>query len=279
MQENKMKFVTVVRDLDADPTYKFAEIKYGRIVSIINHWVPLEEFVKFFDAGAYFIDITDVTVDGECPVVGDIVDGNTIRHVKSIFTPSELLAYKIEQMKLVRNNMELEPIEYKGVLLDADSTSITRMDKARKVLEDTGEVDILWTAYDNSHIRLTAEDFKQINILLAVRSTQLHDRYNRIKNLLTEAFLAEDIKYLAVINNAEWNMDIDAGIDQLAKFYDELDTKEYEKTDEYLTVSGNHNPEAYIISEVTTIDDIPDDQKDEARKLWGGEVNPDFTEE
>ena len=57
MSEEKYTYVTMTRD-ESEPTYKFAEIKYGKIVSINSHWVPLEEYRKFFAADSFFIDIT-----------------------------------------------------------------------------------------------------------------------------------------------------------------------------------------------------------------------------
>ena len=58
---------------ESEPTYKFAEIKYGKIVSINSHWVPLEEYRKFFAADSFFIDITGVIINGEEPTIGDCI--------------------------------------------------------------------------------------------------------------------------------------------------------------------------------------------------------------
>ena len=40
MSEEKYTYVTLTRD-ESEPKYTFAEIKYGKIVSINQHWVPL----------------------------------------------------------------------------------------------------------------------------------------------------------------------------------------------------------------------------------------------
>lgn len=54
MSEEKYTYITMTRD-ESEPTYKFAEIKYGKIVSINSHWVPLEEYRKFFAADSFLL--------------------------------------------------------------------------------------------------------------------------------------------------------------------------------------------------------------------------------
>ena len=113
MSEEKYTYVTLTRD-ESEPKYTFAEIKYGKIVSINQHWVPLEEYRKFFSADSFFIDITGVTINGEAPVVGDAIEfgenGYEIKHIKSIYSFPEAKATQIERLKLIRNQKELEPI-------------------------------------------------------------------------------------------------------------------------------------------------------------------------
>lgn len=200
-----ISYVTMVREGN-ETMYKFAEIKYGKIVSINEHWVPLEEYVKFFEAGALFIDITDVLIDGEAPAVGDTVttgsEGYIINHIKRVYSPAEMKAYVVEKMKLMRDRKELEPIEHNGFMFDADKDAITRMDIARKTLEDNGMESILWTTYDNDHTPLRVEDFAAINTAMAIRSTQLHDRYNRLKNYI---YSVEDT---SVLNDFDWDYEL-----------------------------------------------------------------------
>lgn len=172
--------------------YKFAEIKYGKIVAIMEHSVPLEEFVKFFNPNALFIDITDVEFDGEVPQIGDAIttgaDGYKIVHKKAIYNELDMKAFMVEKMRLIRDSKELEPIDYEinGVVytFDADADANTRIAKARQLLEDSDINEILWTTFDNNHVVLTLNDFKGINIAQAIRSTQLHNRYNALKNFI-----------------------------------------------------------------------------------------------
>ena len=170
MSEEKYTYVTLTRD-ESEPKHTFAEIKYGKIVSINQHWVSLEEYRKFFSADSFFIDITGVTINGEAPVVGDAIEfgenGYEIKHIKSIYSFPEAKATQIERLKLIRNQKELEPIEYNGHYYDADKDSLLRLDKARQSLEDNGLESIEWTTANNERVNITIVDFKGINTAIA----------------------------------------------------------------------------------------------------------------
>ena len=207
-------YKTIVRD-GSEPTYKFAEVKYGKIVAFHKHWVPLDEFRNFFEAGALFLDVTGVKIEGEDPCIGDTVnagpDGYEIIHFKSVYSVAETKNYKIEKFKLQRNAKELEPIEYNGILFDADKDSLTRLDKARKQLEDEKLENKLWTTADNDHVLLTVEDFAGINSAISNRATMLHARYNQLKNYINSI---DGEKYLAVILEIDWDWDTECDLDE-----------------------------------------------------------------
>ena len=116
-----------------------------------------------------------------------------------MLSPAELKAYTIELMKLTRDKKELEPIQYtvNGVsyLFDADEDANTRMAKARQLLEDNDMPGVLWTTFENQHVELTVNDFKAINTAQAIRSTQLHDRYNALKSYIY-SLANEDVQVL-----------------------------------------------------------------------------------
>jgi hypothetical protein len=216
-------YKTVVRD-GSEPTYKFAEIKYGKIVAFHEHWVPLDEFRNFFETNALFIDVTGVKVNGEYPAIGDMVkagaNGYEIEHFKSVFSVAETKDYKINQFKLLRNTKELEPIEWNGVLFDADKDALTRLDKARKQVEDENLENKLWTTADNGHVYLTLADFAGINSAIATRATLLHARYNQLKNYINSI---DGDKYLAVILQVDWDWDVTVDLDTVLE---ELITRE-----------------------------------------------------
>ena len=205
-------YTTLTRTGDV-PTYTFAEVRYGKIVSINHHWVPLEQYVKFFEADSLFIDITGVLIEGEPPAIGDVVTSNPegfeIRHFKSVYSVAETKNYKIELLKLERDTKELEPIEYNGHLFDADKTSLTRMDKARQSLVDNNIPNITWTTTNNERVEVTVADFAGINTALALRSNMLHIRYNELKDYINEM----DDKYLSIILEIDWNWDLSTNLD------------------------------------------------------------------
>ena len=198
-----------LRDTSVEPRYTFAEVKWGKIVAIHRHWVPLDEFYKFFEANAFFIDITDVTIDGESPVIGDSVtndpdEGYKIIHIKNTYTEEEKKQYVIDMLKMTRDQKELEVIEYNNVLFDADTVSQTRMEKARRLLEDNNIPSIKWTTAVNTRVDLTVQDFKSINTLIAIRSNDLHVRYNQLKKFI----LSLDVNTSVNLDEIDWNYPI-----------------------------------------------------------------------
>lgn len=207
MAEN-YTYVTMTRD-EGEPTYTFAEVKYGKIVSINKHWVPLEEYRKFFAADAFFIDITGVLINNEEPVIGDAIqfteNGYEIIHNKSVYSLAEIKAAQIERLKLIRNQKELEPVEYNNTLFDADKDALSRLNKARQFLEDNNLENIEWTTADNTRVSLAVNDFKGINTAVAYRSNTLHTRYNELKTYINSI---EDDQYVADVINIGWDFDI-----------------------------------------------------------------------
>jgi len=198
-----------LRDTEAEPKYTFAEVKWGKIVAIHHHWVPLDEFYKYFEANAFFVDITDVIIDGEAPAIGDSVtndpnEGYKIIHIRNTYTKEERKQYKIEVLKLIRNQKELEVIKYNDIPFDADTISQTRMEKARTFLEDNPSIpSITWTAADNSRVEVTVDDFKEINTLIALRSNNLHVRYNKLKWYILNTDLDDE-----ELESIDWDFDI-----------------------------------------------------------------------
>lgn len=243
-QNENYTYVTMVRD-ESEPMYTYARVEFGKIVSINQHWVNIDEFRKFFSPDTYFIDITGVTVDNEVPQVGDVIEftntGYQIKHYKSVWSLVEAKAEQIERLKLIRNEKELEPVEYNGHSYDADKDSLMRLDKARQSLEDNNLESIEWTTADNERVAVTITDFKGINTVIAVRSNMLHTRYNELKNFINGI---SDEKYTPVVFKIDWDFDTTTDLDSL------LDTATIvgeEENPEIDTVSGAADP----VQEVT----------------------------
>ena len=213
---NEYTYITLTRP-EEEPHYTFAEIKYGKIVSINKHWVPLDEYVKFFDSNALFLDITGVLINGEPPAIGDSItttdEGYKIIHIKNSYSMAESKNYVIEKLKLIRNQKELEDIEVDGILFDADKDSILRIDAARKCLEDNSDTisSIEWTTADNKRITATIDTFKKLNSAITERSNSLHIRYNELKKYINDI---QDTKYLPIIIKIDWDWNISCNLDE-----------------------------------------------------------------
>ncbi len=212
---SEYRYETIVRDTENDPVYTFAEVQYGKIVAINQHWVPLKEYRKFFEPGAFFLDITGVKIDGEDPAVGDAVinEGGwqKIIHIPQNRTFEELKSAQIERLKLERDKRELEPIEYNSILFDADEKSLARMEKARQFLEDNQYPNIEWTTADNSRHTVTVADFKGINTQVAIRSNALHVRYNQLKDYINNL---NEI-YASILPQIDFDWDMEQNLDAL----------------------------------------------------------------
>lgn len=227
MENDQQYTYTTVTRVEGEPTYTYAEIKYGKIVAIHKHWVTLDEFRKFFEPDCFFIDITGVTIENELPAIGDVVvfgeHGYEIKHYKNTYNFAETKSYSISQLKLERDRKEKEPIEYNNHTYDCDATSLIRLELAKHELEDNKDTiqHKVWTTSTNEDIELNLEDFKNILSNISKRSGQLHDRYNQLKDYINSAV---DEKYISVVLNINWDTDVSQSLETY--YLAELNSKE-----------------------------------------------------
>lgn len=168
---------------------KYAEILYGKVMAIYEDERPLTQFRTIFSPTSFFTDVTgqdcevgyNVTLSQEGGlqlVPPDKVDTTDM-------TLEELKANKIEILKRLRDTKEVAVIYYNGNLFDYDDKSRDRLTIARQALSDEGgTATITWTTADNQRVSLTVADFAGINAVAAVRSNELHNRYNELKLLV-----------------------------------------------------------------------------------------------
>ena len=109
-------------------------------------------------------------------------------------TLEEVKQNKINELKSKRDKEEVEPIEYSDNLYDYDDKSRDRLYIARQALEDTKQESILWTTADNKRVELKVEDFVAINTNAAVRSNELHVKYNTLKEQVIDAETKEEVE-------------------------------------------------------------------------------------
>ena len=113
-------------------------------------------------------------------------------------TLDEAKAEKIAELKSVRDEKEVEPVQTDKGLFDYDSKSRDRLSIARQALTDNGGGSITWTTADNQRVDMTITDFAAINGVAAVRSNALHVRYNELKTQVNNCQTVEEVE------NIQW---------------------------------------------------------------------------
>ena len=109
--------------------------------------------------------------------------------------------HKILNLKIQRDNLEVEPITYNGHLYDYDSKARDRISAAIIALELQGEgATIEWTTADNDDAVVTAQDLRMIIASVAARSNKLHTAYRAAKAKVESASTAEEVEVVTMNN-------------------------------------------------------------------------------
>lgn len=176
---------------------KIAEVLYGKIANIYNTTRSLNEMKKLFAPAALLIDVThidDVAV-GYRVDFKSATDFNIIAPAKILpETLDEVKIAKIKDLKSIRDAKEVAIITYNGKTYDYDDKARERMRIAKDALIDNNIASQTWTCADNTKAELTVADFKAINTLAAQRSSQLHDKYNELKNQVEAMTSIDEIR-------------------------------------------------------------------------------------
>ena len=108
---------------------------------------------------------------------------------------------KIIELKLARDQAEVEPIAYNGHLYDYDSKARDRIAAAIIALDMQGDgAKISWTTADNQDAIVTAADLRAIVAVVAVRSNLLHIAYRTAKAQVEAASTAAEVEAVAMNN-------------------------------------------------------------------------------
>lgn len=132
-----------------------------------------------------------------CNNNGLLVDdkGDYLESVAVVIPLEGLKAHKINEFKLKRDSIEVEPISYQGYSFDYDSKARERINAAIIALEPQGEgASIDWTTADNQDVKVTAYDLRAIVAAVAVRSNALHIAYRKAKGKVEAATTAADVE-------------------------------------------------------------------------------------
>jgi len=117
-------------------------------------------------------------------------------------TLDEVKTQKIAEFKYIRDAKEVEPVRTDKGLFDYDDKSRDRLAIARQALTDNGGGEIVWTTADNQRVSMTIADFAAINGRAAVRSNELHIKYNELKSQVNACETVEEVEAV------KWNEDL-----------------------------------------------------------------------
>ena len=201
--------------------YKYAEIMYGKVVSIHRHFMPLDLFKKLFvpEREADFIDILPAELASGIEVqVGDYVfhDGNgTLRIERPIYddSVSGISLRKIDELKKCRDDEEVAIIVVNDYPFDYDSKARERINAAIISLDVmdsmTGTTNTIeWTLADNTNTDVTATFLRMVVAKVAERSNILHIKYRDLKsevNTIVDNDELTDEEKIELIENISWN--------------------------------------------------------------------------
>lgn len=171
--------------------HKYAELKWGQIVSINEHEVDLDTFKRFFMPDAQFVDITGLkTREGDEPQLGDNLrqeGANLIITRNSWDAPLHWIArQKIDLFRLEKNKLDEQPIVYNQNSYDADFISRMRISTQANLVESKP---IQWHCSNDVCAALTPEDFQQIIDALGKRDIAHNKEYNEKKDFLNTNFV------------------------------------------------------------------------------------------
>ena len=118
---------------------------------------------------------------------------------ENILVLNKLKDDKIYELKTIRNNEEVKPIEYNGNLFDFDDKARERINAAIIALDVQGaDASIDWTTADNQDVKVTANDLRMVIAAVAVRSNTLHTAYRAAKEKVEAAQNKDDIEKITM---------------------------------------------------------------------------------
>ena len=108
-------------------------------------------------------------------------------------TIDEIKAVKISELKSIRDEKELEPVQYIDHLYDFDTKSFDRINAAIIALDQTHGT-IGWTCADNQVVEVNADALRGVIASAAVRSNALHIIYRELKEAVNAATTVSEVE-------------------------------------------------------------------------------------
>lgn len=108
-------------------------------------------------------------------------------------TLEQLKADKINELKLKRDSIEVEPISYQGYRFDYNDKARDRISAAIIAL-DVSKGQIAWTTADNTEVMVNADDLRGVIAAVAMRSNELHVKYRQLKEQVEACTTMEQLE-------------------------------------------------------------------------------------
>ena len=121
------------------------------------------------------------------------VDGQFIDPPPYVPPLEDVKAAKIAELKGIRDEKELEPVQYIDHRYDFDVKSFDRINAAIIALDQTHGT-IGWTTADNSVVEVNADSLRGVIASAALRSNTLHVIYRELKEAVNAATTAEEVE-------------------------------------------------------------------------------------
>ena len=135
-----------------------------------------------------------------------LYDFQTGKPIQCVIIPPALEVIKQRknaELKVQRDEAEVEPITYQGYSFDYDSKARERINAAiiaLEVLEVAGASPTLtWTTADNQDAKVTASDLRNIIAQVALRSDKLHTAYRKAKERVVAATTKEELNTIELV--------------------------------------------------------------------------------
>lgn len=144
-----------------------------------------------------FYDYPNDDLDGYIALVDAFIQSKADReYVAPTF--EEIVSAKLSELKLTRDALETEPIEYNGNRYDYDDKARDRINAAIIALDvqtaqakATASID--WTTADNADVKVTANDLRMVIVMIAQRSNALHVAYRAAKDKVEAATTVAEV--------------------------------------------------------------------------------------
>ena len=120
------------------------------------------------------------------------VDGQFVDPPPYVPPLEDVKAAKIAELKGIRDEKEVEPVQYIDHLYDFDVKSFDRINAAIIALDQTHGT-IGWTTADNSVVEVNADSLRGVIASAALRSNTLHIIYRELKEAVNAATTAEEV--------------------------------------------------------------------------------------